>query len=263
MMARILTPVLAMASLGLIFGVGLAYALKIFGIELDPGMLRLISMLPGSNCGACGKAGCAGFAEALAKGEAMPAGCVVSSAETRRSIARFLGLNHEEKVKTVATLLCNGGTRAKDKYTYNGIRSCKAASLLFGGYKACGFGCLSLGDCVRECPFGAITIAHDGLPVVDVAKCNSCGKCVRTCPKNLFLILPAACNYYVKCSSRDSGAVTAKVCEFGCVACMKCEKACPTSAIKVESNLSKIDPNKCKNMGRCFEICPTKVIHRR
>ncbi|MBU0881631.1 MAG: RnfABCDGE type electron transport complex subunit B [Candidatus Omnitrophica bacterium] len=262
MIMRILTPVLAMAALGLIFGVGLAYTLKIFGIKLDPKMFKLISMLPGSNCGACGKAGCAGFAEALARGEATPSGCVVSSEEARRSIDLFLGIDYEVRTKTIAAFLCNGGIRAKNKYFYRGIKSCKAATLLFGGYKACSFGCLGLGDCVRECPFHAITIGVDGLPVVDPKKCNSCGKCMKACPKSLYVLLPEKC-YYVKCRSKDTGAQTARACSSGCIACMKCEKACPSGAVKVESNLSKIDMGKCKYIGRCVEVCPTKVIAKR
>lgn len=262
MMMRILTPVLAMAALGLIFGVGLAYTLKMFGIELDPKVFKLISMLPGSNCGACGKAGCAGFAEALARGETVPSRCVVSSEDSRRSIAHFLGLDHEDKIKTIAAILCNGGVRAKNKYFYRGIKSCKAATLLFGGYKACSFGCLALGDCVRECPFDAIAIGAEGLPVVDPKKCTSCGKCVKACPKRLYSLLPEKC-YYVKCSSKDAGAQTAKVCSSGCIACMKCEKACPSGAVKVESSLSKIDQNKCKHTAGCIEACPTKVIVKR
>lgn len=252
-----------MAALGLIFGVALAYALKVFGIRLDPKMFELLSILPGSNCGACGKAGCAGFAEALVKGQALPAGCAVSSVEARKRIARLLGLDSEEKVKTVAVMFCNGGIRAKDKYTYEGIKSCKAATLLFGGHKACSFGCLGMGDCVEVCPFDAIMMGADGLPIIDVKKCTACGKCVKTCPKNLYSLLPLGAGYYVKCSSRDSGSVTAKVCRSGCIACMKCEKACPTGAVKVESSLSKIDPDKCQNIGKCFEVCPTKVIVKR
>lgn len=263
MISKIITPVAAMAALGLVFGVGLAYALKILGIEADPKIFKLISMLPGSNCGACGKAGCAGFAEALARGEAIPAGCVVSNEEARKSIADLLGLDHEKRTHTVATAFCNGGSRAKDKYIYRGIKSCKAATLLFGGYKACSFGCLGLGDCVAACPFGAIKMGADGIPVVDAKKCASCGKCVKACPKNLYAIMPEACGYYVKCSSRDPGAVTARVCTSGCIACLRCEKACPVGAVKVESNLSKIDPAKCQNMGKCFEACPTKVIVKR
>ena len=262
-MTRILTPILAMAALGLIFGVGLAYALKIFGIKLDPKIFRILSILPGSNCGACGHAGCAGFAEALAKGEAMPAGCVVSNEEARRSIAHLLGIDHEERLKTVATALCNGGIRAKDKFTYTGIKSCKAAVLLFGGHKACSFGCIGLGDCAEECPFGAIKMGADRLPVVDPKRCTSCGICVKICPKSLYSLLTRAAGYYVKCSSKDTGAVTARACKSGCIACLKCEKACPIAAVKVEFNLSGIDPDRCKNMGKCFEVCPTKVIAKR
>jgi Na+-translocating ferredoxin:NAD+ oxidoreductase RNF subunit RnfB len=263
MMTRILTPVAAMAVLGLIFGVGLAYALKMFGIELDPKIFRILALLPGSNCGACGRAGCAGFAEALAKGEAVPAGCAVSNVRARKSIAVLLGLEQEEKVKTVAVHLCNGGKRAKDIYAYRGIRSCRAATLQFGGQKACAFGCLGLADCVEACPFDAITMGADGLPVVDEKKCTACGRCVKTCPKNLYVLSPDACRHYVKCSSKDTGGVTMKVCSSGCIGCMKCEKACPAGAAKVSSNLARIDPAKCRNTGKCFEVCPTKVIARR
>src|SRR3989338_1229235 len=129
MIAEIFIPVLAMTALGLIFGLGLACTLKIFGIETDAMVALIITKLPGANCGACGKAGCAGFAEALKKGEVLPASCVVSNEEARRSVAEILGIEHAAKVKTVATLLCNGGTRAVDKLSYRGIKTCKADTL--------------------------------------------------------------------------------------------------------------------------------------
>ena len=252
-----------MAFLGLVFGVGLAYALKLFGIKLDENIFKVLALLPGSNCGACGRAGCAGLAEALVKGEAPPSACTVSSDEKRHEIARLLGIEHDEKVKTVATLLCSGGTRAKDKYEYKGIRNCKAASLQFGGFKACSFGCLGLADCVDACPFEAIAMGPDGLPVVDAARCTACGKCIASCPKNLYVLSLITCTYYVKCSSKDPGGVTAKVCKAGCIGCLKCEKACPVGAPKIGAHLSRIDPAKCQNIGKCSEICPTKVIVKR
>jgi len=263
MIMQLLIPVAAMALLGLIFGVGIAYALKIFGIELDPAIFKILSRLPGSNCGACGKAGCAGFAEALKKGEAMPAGCVVSNDEARRSIAEILGIEYEPKVKTLATLLCDGGTRAKDKFSYHGIKTCKAATLVFGGYKACVFGCLGFGDCAEACPFDAIKIGADNLPEVEAKRCTACGNCVKACPKKLFVLAPIKNNYYVKCSSTDPGGAVTKACKSGCIACFKCEKACPIGAIKVESNLARIYYDKCQNIGKCYEVCPTKVIKKR
>ena len=263
MIIRLLTPVIAMAVLGLIFGVGLAYTLKIFGIELDPNLHKILSLLPGVNCGACGKAGCAAFAEALSKGEDSPSGCTVSSEERRRSISKILGIDYKDKIKTIAASLCNGGTNARDKYAYEGIKTCKAATLLFDGYKDCAFGCLGFGDCVDACPFGAIKITGQNIPEVNPAKCTACGKCLNACPKNLFTLIPEKNHYYVKCSSKDSGSIVAKVCKSGCITCLKCEKACPETAVKVEYNLSKINYERCKNIGKCLEVCPTKVIIKR
>jgi len=263
MITKILIPVAAMAALGLIFGVGLAYTLKLFGIEVDPVILQLLARLPGSNCGACGKAGCAGFAEALKKGEAMPSGCAVSNDEARHAIAEILGIDYNPKVKTIATLICNGGKNAMDKYIYQGFKTCKASSLIFGGQKACSFGCLGFGDCVDACPFDAIKIGAGGLPVIDPNRCTACGNCVKVCPKSLYVLLPLVAQYYVKCSSRDPGGITMKVCKAGCIGCLKCEKVCPTGAAKVDMNLSKIDPAKCRNIGKCLEVCPTKVIIKR
>jgi len=263
MISNIVTPLLVMTGLGLFFGVVLAYALKILKIEVNPTVFKILSKLPGSNCGACGKAGCAGFAEALKNKEAMLSACLVSNDEARRSIAEILGVEFNPKIRTTAVSLCNGGKNAKDKYAYNGIKSCKAASLVFGGQKECGFGCLGFGDCARVCPFGAIKMTSGGLPEVDAAKCTACGNCVRACPKNLFELIPIERKYYVKCSSMDTGNIVIKACKSGCIACMKCEKVCPVGAIKVESNLSRINYLKCQDMGKCFEVCPTKVIARR
>ena len=260
---RLITPVVTMAALGLFFGVGLAYVLKVFGVKVDPTVALIIAKLPGVNCGACGKAGCTAFAVALKKREATPSECVVSDDESRKIVAQILGIDYNPKVKTIATVLCNGGSRAKNKYTYRGIRNCKAASLVFGGHKVCAFGCLGLGDCVDACPFGAITMGADELPVVDANKCTACGRCIAACPKKLFELVPIEKRYYVKCASKDTGAVVMKACTSGCIACKKCEKACPTAAIRVENNLAKIDYGKCETIGKCFEVCPTKVIVER
>ena len=162
-----------------------------------------------------------------------------------------------------AVVRCSGGDRARDKYIYSGIKNCRAAALVFGGQKACSFGCLGFGDCAGACHFGAIAIGPDRIPIIDEKKCTACGKCVKICPKSLYVLLPSKNHYYVLCSSKDPGAVTAGACKSGCIACLKCESACPALAVKVRENLSEIDPKRCQNIGKCFEACPTKVIVKR
>ncbi len=263
MIIHILTPVIAMAALGLIFGLGLAYALKIFGIQIDPKAALIIARLPGANCGACGKAGCAGFAEALVNGEAIPSSCVVSNEEARKSIAELLGIEHNVKIKTIATLICKGGVNAKDKFVYKGIKGCKAAMLTFGGQKVCKYACVGFGDCAIVCPFDAIIMGPDNLPHIDADKCTACGKCVHICPKKVLTLTPVDKIFHIGCNSNDKGADVVKACKIGCIACGKCKKACPVNAIIIENNLAKIDYNICKNHGKCFEVCPMHTIYKR
>lgn len=69
-MLTILWSFLILGALGLCFGIILAIASKIFYVKTDTRIEDVKKMLPNYNCGACGYAGCAGFAEAIVKGEA-------------------------------------------------------------------------------------------------------------------------------------------------------------------------------------------------
>lgn len=260
----ILIPTIVLGALGLIFGIGLAIASKRFAVHVDPRLEKIHGLLPGSNCGACGGAGCFGFAESILSGKLSIDACRVAKDATKEEIATLLGKKLEKKVKKVAVLHCNGGNkRVKDRFVYNGIKDCTAANSVMGGPKACIYGCIGYGSCVPACPFGAITMNEEGLPVINEAKCTACGKCVAMCPKKLFTLIPVTKTYIVSCSSRDFGKAVMDVCSVGCIACRKCEKACPVSAIKVVDNLAVIDYKICDNRGKCFEVCPTKAIGRR
>ncbi|MFC1703953.1 RnfABCDGE type electron transport complex subunit B [Candidatus Omnitrophota bacterium] len=260
---EILIPVIALGSLGLLFGLGLAVASKKFCLVADAKLEKVFEMLPGSNCGACGMAGCMGFAEGLVKGICAVQNCTVSTPDAKEEIAKVLGVTVEEKVKTVAVLHCNGGNKVKDRIIYQGLRNCIAANQLQGGQKACIYGCLGFGTCADECPFGAISMGQEGLPVVDEAKCTACGKCVKACPKNLFKLVAVDKKFYVACSSHDIGKKVMQACKVGCIACRKCEKVCPVSSIRVIDNLAVFDYDTCRNSSDCVEVCPTKVIKKR
>lgn len=61
----ILWACLILAGLGLVLGLGLAIADKVFYVKTDTRVEDITNMLPNANCGACGFPGCAGFAEAI------------------------------------------------------------------------------------------------------------------------------------------------------------------------------------------------------
>ena len=67
-MIEVLIAVGILGGLGLIFGLVLAAASKVFHVETDPRLDQLNQVLPGANCGGCGYAGCSGYAEAVLAG---------------------------------------------------------------------------------------------------------------------------------------------------------------------------------------------------
>lgn len=265
-MSNVLPPILSLVGLGILFGATLAYAAKKFHVPTDPMIEKILAKLPGANCGACGKAGCRGFAEALLAGELDIHSCASAAAENKKSIAELLGLSLEERTKLVSSLHCCGGNKAKDKYLYDGMKDCLAASLILGGQKECKYGCLTYGTCVKACPYHAIEMTGEGFPRVIEEKCTACGVCVNVCPKSLYSLIPfetTAARIYVACSSTDMGRTVMNVCPKGCIACHRCEKACVHGAIQIIENLARIDYAKCTGCLECAKVCPTKVIKTR
>ena len=65
--------------LGLFFGFMLAVAAKFLGVKKNERLERIIQALPGINCGACGFAGCAAYAAALAANKAALTLCLPGS----------------------------------------------------------------------------------------------------------------------------------------------------------------------------------------
>ena len=262
-MNNIAAPVITLVSLGIFFGLVLAYAAKRFAVPVDPTLSKILEHLPGANCGACGKAGCMGFAQALLAGELDLHSCASVAEENKKTIAEFLGLDIKLKTKMVSSLHCCGGNRAKDKYLYDGMKDCLAASLLLGGQKECKYGCLTYGTCVKACPYDAIEMTGDSFPRVIEDKCTACGVCVHVCPKKLYTLIPhdaENAKIYVACSSQDIGKVVMNICPVGCIACRRCEKACSHGAMQVIDNLARIDYSKCNGCLECAKVCPTKVI---
>jgi len=180
---------LAIGGIGLIAGVGLAVASKIFYVYVDPKILEIEELLPGANCGGCGYPGCSGSAQAIATGKAAPNVCVACNPEVHAEIAAVMGVEVVEREPDIASPGCSYGLETADlKYIYDGYNDCRAAMLLNGGSKICPIGCIGLGTCVRACPFGALSMGPDNLPVVDKDLCTGCGTCERVCPRHIITL---------------------------------------------------------------------------
>ncbi|MGN1094933.1 MAG: RnfABCDGE type electron transport complex subunit B [Eubacteriales bacterium] len=261
-MKEILIAVIVLAAAGLLCGIILALASRFMAVKTDEKLKKLRECLPGVNCGACGYTGCDGYAKALSEGNAKTNLCVPGADTVAAKIAEVLGVQSEDVEEKTAFVHCNGNCdAAKDKAVYEGIKSCKAASLVYGGPEACNYGCIGFGDCASVCPENAICI-EDGVARVNSSRCIGCGLCVKTCPKKIISLLSLGSKVAVMCSNKEKGAVVRAECTNGCIACHKCEKNCPTEAITVKDDLAVIDYGKCISCGKCAEVCPVKCIKK-
>ncbi len=252
---------IAMVALGGVLALVLAYASRRFAVEVDPKVGMINAVLPGANCGGCGYAGCAGYAEAVALKGADPTLCAPGGVKVGMEIAKIMGVAVENKVRSVAHCHCQH-KNVKTVAIYSGIQTCRGASNfgLGGGWLDCRYGCLGYGDCMQSCPFGAITMSEDKRPVVNEEICTACKKCVVACPRNLMAVDPIDKVIHVICHNRDKGAMANKICAHACISCKKCEKVCPTGAITVPNQLAEIDYSKCISCGKCVPVCPHNVI---
>jgi len=257
-MALVLVAIMAMTVLGVGFGLFLALASRAFAIEEDPRVEPIENVLPGVNCGACGYAGCHSYAEAVVEGEKVGL-CTVGGQEVAELIAEIMGVESSgTAARRRAVVHCQGGvSNCGDRAEYMGRQDCRAAHITGGGPKACIYGCLGLGTCAEVCPFDAIAMSRERLPVIDPGKCTACGICVRTCPRDLISLLSVDYKAYLGCSSQDAGKAVKSVCKVGCIACRICVKKDPHGAIEMKGNLPAVDYEKCGgDLSVAADVCP-------
>jgi len=185
----ITTSALTLFGLGLGASTVLAVASKLLFVKEDPRIAKVEDLLPGANCGGCGFPGCSGCAAAIVAGKAAAGACVVADLESMAAIASIMGQEIEEREPEIAFRDCTGGARAEERFAYKGVMDCQAAHMLHGGSKICPEGCLGLGTCVSVCPFDAIHMGPEGLPVVNPNECRACGKCADACPRGVISVV--------------------------------------------------------------------------
>ena len=269
-MGEIIIAIAILGGLGVIFGAVLAAASKVFYVETDPRLEKLNECLPGANCGGCGYAGCAAYAEAVLNGEAAIGKCAAGGNECAQAMAEIMGVEAEAVTRKVAMVRCSGEKiydkdgnlvrGVKSKATYEGFRDCIAASKVGGnGPISCKYGCLGFGTCVKACKYDAISVVN-GVAKVNEDRCVGCMACSNVCPRQLIVPVEPHRNVVIACNSMAKGAVTTRSCTIGCIGCGLCKKICPEGAITVTNNLAIIDYSKCTNCGLCATVCPKHLI---
>ncbi len=264
--------ILALLALGVIFGIILSIAKILLHVDKDPRILDISENLPGANCGACGLPGCSAYAEKIVEHGMDITLCPVGGSETVEVIAGIMGVEAGESgTAVIARVHCQGGNaEAKKTFEYDGPMNCAAADTTMGGEKVCSSGCLGYADCVSVCPFDAIYMGDNGLPVVDWQACTGCGKCVESCPRDIISCMPENIEVHVMCKNTEKAPIMKKGCSVGCIGCQLCVKACKEnfvdndkveSAITVTSFCATIDTETCINCMKCAEVCPVPVVH--
>jgi Na+-translocating ferredoxin:NAD+ oxidoreductase RNF subunit RnfB len=262
----ILITIISLSLLALISAVILYFIAQKFKVFEDPRIDEVQAVLPAANCGGCGFAGCRSLAEALVKADTFEGlNCPVGGAEVMASAAKILGKEAPVVDPLVAVLLCNGTPEYRPRTSkYSGAQDCRISNSLYIGETDCSYGCLGMGDCVRECSFNAIYIDNlTELPVIADDRCVACGACVKACPRNIIELRKKAKKdrkIYVACSNCDKGGPARRACKVACIACSKCLKVCDFGAISIENNLAYIDAKKCTFCRKCVTECPTSSI---
>jgi electron transport complex protein RnfB len=128
---------------------------------------RLDRLLPQTQCGQCGYAGCRPYAEAMARGEADVDRCPPGGDAGAHALARVLGVPAE------------GYDRNRGMHKPSQVAVIVEAD------------CIGCTKCIQACPVDAIVGGAKAMHTVIESFCTGCELCVPVCPVDCIELLPA------------------------------------------------------------------------
>lgn len=161
-----LVAVVALTLLAGVFGLVLGYSSVRFRVERDPVIDQIDGLLPQTQCGQCGYAGCRPYAEAVAAGEADIDRCVPGGQATVAALADLLGRD--------APPAAGQGMEPKPRQV----------AVIDEAW------CVGCTLCLQACPVDAILGAAKQMHTVIASECTGCELCVEPCPVDCIHMVP-------------------------------------------------------------------------
>ncbi len=158
--------ILVLAILAVLFGLLLGFASVRFKVEGDPVVDQIDAILPQTQCGQCGYAGCRPYAEAIAAGEADINQCPPGGEAVIQSLADLLGVD------------------AKPLNEEHGEHSEKTVVVIDENE------CIGCTLCIQACPVDAILGAAKQMHTIIADECTGCNLCIDPCPVDCIHIVP-------------------------------------------------------------------------
>lgn len=153
-----LTAIIAITLLALVLGLLLGFASIHFKVEGDPIVEQIDKVLPQTQCGQCGFAGCRPYAEAIASGDAEINRCPPGGETTIQALADLLDVEPKPLDEEY------GEIKPKMLAVIDEAR------------------CIGCTLCIQACPVDAILGAAKHMHTVIADECTGCELCVAPCP---------------------------------------------------------------------------------
>lgn len=163
--------IIAVIALGLLAGASgllLGFAAIRFKVEGNPIVEKIDSVLPQTQCGQCGYAGCRPYAEAIAAGEAEINLCPPGGQNGIAALAELLGRD------------------PKSLDLPSGLEKPKMAAVIDEQR------CIGCTLCIQACPVDAIIGAAKHMHTVIRQECTGCELCLAPCPVDCIQMVPFA-----------------------------------------------------------------------
>ncbi|MSQ67376.1 MAG: RnfABCDGE type electron transport complex subunit B [Gammaproteobacteria bacterium] len=205
-------------------------------------------VLPQTQCAACGFAGCAPFADALARGTTALTGCVPGGALLVAKLSRLLERVGGPRVNLCAETALPAPLRVQ-------IRA-----------EAC-IGCTK---CIAVCPVDAIIGAPRQLHDILTEHCTGCGLCIPPCPTNCIDWVSVAPGFAWPLAAAPAAlAIQTQTDITHCTGCGDCGPVCPSqlapaplASAVAQGDLDRavtLGLERCAACGQCGAACPVGI----